>query len=72
LAPFIAPLNFGMTVRVPSGMQLQIGKLQEKADQLAGMIAYMQAKIAWLEKGSRGPQPQFEVSSPRAKRPKGR
>lgn len=48
-------------------MHSQIDKLQEKADQLTGLIAYMRAKIVWLEKGSRGPEPRFDAQAPKTK-----
>jgi DNA-binding transcriptional MerR regulator len=39
----------------------QLGKLEEKAAQLAGMIGYVRAKIAWLEGGGKGAEPSFGV-----------
>lgn len=35
----------------------QLARLAEKAAQLDGMMAYMRAKIAWLESGCAGPEP---------------
>ncbi len=39
----------------------QLGKLEEKAALLAGMIGYVRAKIAWLEGGGQGAEPTFGV-----------
>lgn len=46
-------------------MQMQIAKLEEKAKQLATMIAYMRAKTNWLENGSLGLEPLFGAKTPR-------
>lgn len=40
-------------------LKAQLADLQDRASQLARMIAYMRAKIAWLEGGSTGPEPRF-------------
>jgi DNA-binding transcriptional MerR regulator len=40
-------------------MRAQLGKLEEKAGQIAGMIAYVRAKVAWLEAGGEGAEPTF-------------
>ncbi len=48
-------------------MQAQIGKLEEKADQLTGLIAYMRAKIVWLESSSIEPEPRFDATRLRSK-----
>lgn len=60
------------TKRSVAIMQSQIGRLQEKADQLAQLISYMRAKITWLEKGSRGPEPRSDGTIPSIRRQKGR
>jgi len=41
----------------------QLGKLEEKAALLTGMIAYVRAKIAWLEAGGKGAEPTFGGSA---------
>ncbi len=40
-------------------MRAQLGKLEEKAEQIAGMIAYVRAKVGWLEAGGAGAEPTF-------------
>ncbi len=40
-------------------MRAQLGKLEEKAEQIAGMIAYVRAKANWLEAGGAGVEPTF-------------
>lgn len=42
-------------------LRMQLAKLQEKADQLAEMIAYMEAKIGWIETGGTGPEPRLDA-----------
>jgi MerR family transcriptional regulator, copper efflux regulator len=37
----------------------QLGKLEAKRDGLDAMIAYARAKIAWMDGGNRGPEPQL-------------
>jgi len=38
-------------------MRVQLGKLGEKAEQIAGLIAYVRAKANWLEAGRAGAEP---------------
>ena len=40
-------------------LELQIAKLQEKSDQLIGALAYMKAKVAWIDNGEKGTEPRF-------------
>ncbi len=37
----------------------QLAKLDAKQRQLSGMIAYIRAKLDWLDKGGDGPEPRF-------------
>ena len=55
-------------------LRLQIVKLQEKSDQLLGVIAYMKAKVDWIDAGSVKPEPRFgdyEKNITVSKRPSG-
>jgi DNA-binding transcriptional MerR regulator len=45
-------------------MRLQLLRLQEKAAQLNVMVAYVRAKLAWMEDGGEGPEPKFCNGSP--------
>ena len=45
--------------KVQEMLELQIAKLQEKSDQLIGVIAYMKAKVAWIDNGEKGTEPRF-------------
>jgi MerR family transcriptional regulator, copper efflux regulator len=38
-------------------MSVQLGRLEEKAAEINAMTAYLRAKLAWLEAGSNGPEP---------------
>jgi MerR family copper efflux transcriptional regulator len=50
----------GMTpARSLEVMQMQLVQLEEKAGQLNAMVAYVRAKIAWLEGGGQGAEPGF-------------
>jgi MerR family transcriptional regulator, copper efflux regulator len=40
-------------------MRTQLERLQQKAAHVGAMISYIRAKLAWLENGSRGPEPNF-------------
>jgi len=40
-------------------MRAQLGRLEEKAAELAAMATYLRAKLAWLEGGEQGPEPDF-------------
>jgi MerR family transcriptional regulator, copper efflux regulator len=47
-------------------MRGQLARLEEKAAHVGGMISYIHAKLAWLETGGKGPEPNFtdyEVAS---------
>ena len=37
----------------------QLGRLEEKAAHVNAMIGYIKAKLAWMEGGSKGPEPNF-------------
>ena len=37
----------------------RLARLQEKAAHVGGMIAYIRAKLAWVEAGGKGPEPNF-------------
>lgn len=45
-------------------MESQLQALQEKSANLTRLISYFQAKIAWIQRGSVGAEPQFDGSSP--------
>jgi MerR family transcriptional regulator, copper efflux regulator len=40
-------------------MRWQLTRLEEKAAHVGGMISYINAKLAWLEAGGKGPEPNF-------------
>jgi MerR family copper efflux transcriptional regulator len=40
-------------------MRAQHARLEEKAAHVGGMISYIRAKLAWLEAGGKGPEPNF-------------
>jgi MerR family transcriptional regulator, copper efflux regulator len=40
-------------------MRAQLARLEEKAAHVGGMISYIRAKLAWLEAGGKGPEPNF-------------
>src|SRR5277367_6224144 len=40
-------------------LRAQLGRLEEKAAHISAMIAYIQAKVAWMEGGGKGPEPNF-------------
>jgi MerR family transcriptional regulator, copper efflux regulator len=40
-------------------MRGQLARLEEKAAHIGGMISYIRAKLAWLEAGGKGPEPNF-------------
>ena len=40
-------------------MRGQLARLEEKAAHVGGMISYIHAKLAWLEAGGKGPEPNF-------------
>ena len=40
-------------------MRGQLVRLEEKAAHIAAMISYIRAKLAWLEAGSKGSEPNF-------------
>jgi MerR family copper efflux transcriptional regulator len=40
-------------------MRGQLARLEEKAAHVGGMISYIRAKLAWLEAGGNGPEPNF-------------
>jgi DNA-binding transcriptional MerR regulator len=40
-------------------LSVQMAKLREKAEQLSGVLDYLQAKVDWLERGGIGPEPRF-------------
>jgi MerR family transcriptional regulator, copper efflux regulator len=40
-------------------MRAQLARLEEKAAHVGGMIGYIHAKLAWLEAGGKGPEPNF-------------
>lgn len=40
-------------------MRLQLARLEEKAVHLNGMIAYLRAKLEWMDAAADGPEPDF-------------
>ncbi len=40
-------------------MRARLARLEEKAAHVGGMISYIHAKLAWLEAGGKGPEPNF-------------
>ena len=39
--------------------EVQMARLEQKSAQLDAMMAYMRAKLAWIESGSKGAEPAF-------------
>jgi DNA-binding transcriptional MerR regulator len=48
-------------------MRAQLERLEEKAAHVGGMISYIHAKLAWLEAGGKGPEPNFTVYETKAR-----
>ena len=44
--------------------EAQMARLQEKSAQLDAMMAYMRAKLAWIENGGNGAEPAFSDFQP--------
>lgn len=42
-------------------MSAQLARLRQKAAEVAAMTGYLEAKIAWLEAGAKGPEPDFSA-----------
>jgi len=42
----------------------QLARLEEKAAHVGGMIDYIRAKLAWMEAGGKGPEPNFTDYEP--------
>ena len=40
-------------------MRAQLARLEQKAAHVGAMMSYIHAKLAWLESGSKGPEPNF-------------
>ena len=40
-------------------MRYQLRRLEQKAAHVAAMMSYIRAKLAWIERGSKGPEPNF-------------
>jgi MerR family transcriptional regulator, copper efflux regulator len=40
-------------------LRSQLSRLEEKAAHIGAMISYIHAKLAWMETGSKGPEPNF-------------
>lgn len=40
-------------------MRYQLKRLEQKATHVGAMMSYIRAKLAWLERGSKGPEPNF-------------
>jgi hypothetical protein len=40
-------------------LRAQLVRLQEKAAHISGMISYIHAKLAWVDSGAKGPEPNF-------------
>jgi MerR family copper efflux transcriptional regulator len=48
-----------MTARGAEVLRAQLGRLEEKAAHVNAMIRYIKAKLAWMETGGKGPEPNF-------------
>ncbi len=44
----------------------QLVRLEEKAAHISGMISYIHAKLAWVDSGAKGPEPNFTDYEPGA------
>jgi MerR family copper efflux transcriptional regulator len=40
-------------------MRYQLKRLEQKAAHVGAMMSYIRAKLAWLERGGKGPEPNF-------------
>ncbi len=47
------------TARGAEVLRAQLGRLEEKAGHVNAMIRYIKAKLAWMETGGKGPEPNF-------------
>lgn len=47
-------------------LRWQLARLEEKATHVKAMIAYIRTKLAWLDAGSKGPEPNFTDYEKRA------
>lgn len=51
-------------LRTPQGaasvLRQQLERLEDKRDHIDAMIVYLEAKVAWLEGGQKGPAPNFD------------
>ncbi len=55
----VAPITRERSIEI---MAVQLGLLEAKAADLAAMAGYLRAKIAWLEGGECGPEPEFPAA----------
>lgn len=46
-------------------MKDQLARLEEKAAEIDAMTSYLRAKLAWHNRGDKGPEPDFAVYAPR-------
>jgi len=47
----------------------QLVRLEEKAAHISAMMSYIRAKLAWVQGGERGPEPNFTDYEERARKP---
>ncbi|MDR6291790.1 MULTISPECIES: MerR family transcriptional regulator [Inquilinus] len=45
-------------------MSAQLARLERKAAALEAVTGYLRAKVAWLEGGEQGPEPDFPIGGP--------
>ncbi len=50
-------------------LRRQLFRLEEKAAHINAMMSYIRAKVAWVEGGEKGPEPNFTDYAERARRP---
>jgi MerR family transcriptional regulator, copper efflux regulator len=52
-------------------LRRQLVRLEEKAAHINAMMSYIRAKVAWVEDGEKGAEPNFTDYAERARRPAG-
>ena len=52
-------------------LRRQLFRLEEKAAHINAMMSYIRAKVAWVEGGEKGPEPNFTDYAETARRPAG-
>ncbi|MGB7102588.1 MAG: MerR family transcriptional regulator [Xanthobacteraceae bacterium] len=57
------------TARGAEILRRQLVRLEEKAAHINAMMSYIRAKVAWVEGGEKGPEPNFTDYAEKARKP---